>query len=122
MRRKLNINRLHRRLGVITCIFILILSITGILLNHSIDFGLHHITLESDFWYNLYELDKNITDENGYPIHIITLEKVIIDIHNGKILGNIGKYILDSIAILLIIISITGFYLWRKRAKNNRNN
>jgi hypothetical protein len=45
----------------------------------------------------------------------LSLERVILDIHSGRILGDIGVYIVDFFSILFLILSMTGFWLYLKR-------
>lgn len=45
----------------------------------------------------------------------ISLEKIILDIHNGHIIKNLGVWLSDIAAILIIFLSITGLVLWFKR-------
>jgi hypothetical protein len=55
-----------------------------------------------------------------YRAQFLTLERIILDSHSGRILGDIGVVFMDFIALLLIVLSISGLYLWLKYAKNNR--
>lgn len=53
----------------------------------------------------------------------LTEERVLLDLHSGRILGKIGPWIMDIAAILLIILSFTGIWMYAKRtlAMRNRN-
>jgi hypothetical protein len=42
----------------------------------------------------------------------INLERFILDAHSGRFFGKYGIYIIDLAAILLLILSITGIWLW----------
>ncbi len=42
----------------------------------------------------------------------INLERFLLDAHSGRIFGKYGIYIIDAAAILLLILSITGIWLW----------
>ena len=48
---------------------------------------------------------------------MITAEKLILDLHSGRLFGNVGKLLFDAIAIALCVLAITGFSQW-VRAKN----
>jgi hypothetical protein len=49
----------------------------------------------------------------------LSVERVIADIHSGRIVSVTGPYLMDAVAILLIILSITGIAMWlRPRRKN----
>lgn len=54
----------HRRLGLTALILVFILSITGILLNHTEDFKLDEISIESNFILDWYGINPQ-----GSPIH-----------------------------------------------------
>ncbi len=45
----------------------------------------------------------------------ITYERLILDIHNGRILGDIGVWIIDLLAILMMILSLSGVVIWSKK-------
>ena len=42
----------------------------------------------------------------------INLERFLLDAHSGRFFGKYGIYIIDLAAILLLILSITGIWLW----------
>ncbi len=45
----------------------------------------------------------------------LTLEKVVLELHNGYFLGPIGPWLLDLFALLILITIITGFRLHQKK-------
>jgi hypothetical protein len=50
----------------------------------------------------------------------LTLERVLLDIHSGRILPVLGKALLDVIAVAVIVLCISGLLLWGRRG-NRRN-
>ncbi len=64
--------------------------------------------------------DKIAQAELAYRAQFLTLERIIIDSHSGRILGDFGVYFMDFIALLLIVLSISGLYIWVKYTKNSR--
>ena len=42
----------------------------------------------------------------------ISLERFLLDAHSGRFFGKFGIYVIDAAAILLLILSITGIWLW----------
>lgn len=64
--------------------------------------------------------DKIQQAELAYRAQFLTLERIIIDSHSGRILGDIGVFFMDFIALLLILLSISGLYIWVKYTKNTR--
>jgi hypothetical protein len=50
----------------------------------------------------------------------LTLERVILDLHSGRILGQFGVYLMDAAAIALIWLSISGLWIWLQRSKKEK--
>jgi len=42
----------------------------------------------------------------------INLERLLLDAHSGRVFGKYGIYIIDVAAILLLLLSLTGIWLW----------
>ncbi|NOX08679.1 MAG: hypothetical protein GXP22_04185 [Gammaproteobacteria bacterium] len=57
--------------------------------------------------------------EDNYMNHILTVERVLLDLHSGRILGNAGIWLMDIAAILLILLSLSGSYLWWKQKQKH---
>ncbi len=47
---------------------------------------------------------------NGLP-----LERVLLDIHSGRILGNWGGYLMDAVALVFLLLATTGIWMWVRR-------
>ncbi len=45
----------------------------------------------------------------------VTVEHVLLDMHNGRILGQLGVWLLDLVGVLLIVLSLTGIWIWLRR-------
>ena len=52
----------------------------------------------------------------------LSIERVLADIHSGRIVGVAGPYVMDAVAILLIILSLSGLLLWLRPRNGRRNN
>lgn len=50
----------------------------------------------------------------------LSLERIILDAHSGRIFGDFGVLIMDLIAIFLILVSITGIYIWLRYSRLKR--
>lgn len=50
----------------------------------------------------------------------LTLERVVLDIHSGRILGDWGVYLVDLMAILFLVLALSGVWLWGKRRAGAR--
>lgn len=57
-----------------------------------------------------------VTEQQGYP-----LDRLVKDIHTGKIVGDVGTLVLDVISISLILLAMSGFYLWSVYSIRKRN-
>jgi hypothetical protein len=54
----------------------------------------------------------------------LTWERVLLDLHSGRIIGLSGPWLMDIVALSLILMAISGLYLWwqtkpKKRKTNN---
>ena len=112
--------RWHWRIGIIATIFLIILSITGIALNHARLLGLDHIYLDAEWIMSLYNMDlpPDIPPEQAedYRGKGITLERFILDLHSGALIGLPGKVISDLTALAIIFLCLTGAYnLWKRK-------
>lgn len=45
----------------------------------------------------------------------VSVERVVLDFHNGRMLKHYGVWLLDALAFLLIILSLTGLWMWLRR-------
>jgi hypothetical protein len=50
----------------------------------------------------------------------LTLERVLLDLHSGRILGSWGVYLVDAAAVLFLLLAISGVWLWGKRRATAR--
>ncbi|WP_448567863.1 PepSY domain-containing protein [Thalassotalea ganghwensis] len=55
-----------------------------------------------------------------YRSQMLTLERVILDAHSGRIFGDAGVYFMDFIAICMILLSLSGIYVWLRYRQNKR--
>lgn len=47
----------------------------------------------------------------------VSWERFLLDLHTGRVLGSLGRLLLDAAAIVLLIVSFTGLWLWDKRRR-----
>lgn len=45
----------------------------------------------------------------------VSLEHIILDLHNGRIIGKIGTWLVDLLGVLLVALCLSGLWLWRPR-------
>ena len=50
----------------------------------------------------------------------LTLERIILDLHSGRILGNAGVLLVDAAAILFLLLAFSGVWLWGRRRASAR--
>ena len=73
---------------------------------------------EKIVWAKAETLPREITDSLN-SAHI-TLEKLVQDIHSGRILGGLGIWLVDLSALLLLILTITGLWSWLRHRNLTR--
>lgn len=42
-------------------------------------------------------------------------ERVMLDLHSGRLMGSFGPYLMDFAALMLMLLSATGLYNWARR-------
>ncbi|MGS0729088.1 PepSY-associated TM helix domain-containing protein, partial [Shewanella sp. 0m-11] len=42
----------------------------------------------------------------------LTWERVLLDMHSGRFFGSLGPWIMDLVALSLLIMAFTGCYIW----------
>ena len=47
----------------------------------------------------------------------VSLEQFLLDLHNGNIFKGFGKWFLDIVGIFLLLLSISGFWIWIRRRR-----
>jgi len=45
----------------------------------------------------------------------LTWERVLLDIHSGRFFGSLGPWFMDLVALALIIMSLSGIYIWQQQ-------
>ena len=65
---------------------------------------------------NIPEKHKNII-ENKSIGKTITYERIIVDIHSGRLFGAVGVTLVDLVTIGIIILSLTGTITWFRHRK-----
>ena len=56
-----------------------------------------------------------------YRGHGLKLDRVLFDIHSGRLFGELGIYFVDFIAFLIIFLALSGVWLWTMRAIKQKN-
>lgn len=50
-----------------------------------------------------------------YRGHILPVERVLLDLHSGRLFGRYGTLLMDLAALALIALSLTGCWIWLRR-------
>lgn len=61
--------------------------------------------------------ERLIADYRG---RILTLERLLLDLHSGRLFGLPGVLLMDLAAIGFLLLAITGFWMWLLRNNNGR--
>ena len=52
-----------------------------------------------------------------YRGEVLPMERVLLDLHSGRLLGRYGVWVMDAAAVLLIMLAFTGTWMWLKRRR-----
>jgi hypothetical protein len=50
--------------------------------------------------------------------HDLNAERILIDLHTGRLLGFASKWLLDMTALMIIVLSVTGCWLWWRHVRH----
>jgi hypothetical protein len=75
------------------------------------------ISNEGIAWTSPYTLTEQERDRLlvSYRGNGLKLERVILDLHSGRLFGRYGSYIMDAAAIALLWLSLSGLWVWSSR-------
>ena len=61
--------------------------------------------------------------EDLYRGRGVTVERLLTDVHSGRVFARFGPLFMDAVAVLLILLSLTGLLMWMRRGGfGNGNN
>ena len=74
-------------------------------------------------WVNALENADNSAIAEQIRSSRLHWERVLLDLHSGRFFGSLGPWLMDLVALALIIMSLTGCYIWlqQKPAKAKRH-
>ena len=80
------------------------------------------ISNEDIEWTEQYSLDEDEYEKLlvAYRGNGLKLERVILDLHSGRIFGDFGVYLMDAAAIALLWLSFSGLWVWNSRRRKMR--
>ena len=88
---------------------------------HMLDWDV--IINEDIVWSTPIQLDEQqrATLRESFRGKGLTLERVVLDLHSGRIFGGWGIYLMDAAAIALLWLSFSGWWVWwRRRQKQSQ--
>ncbi len=70
-------------------------------------------------WSRLGKLPRSLYDQlvRLYRSSDLTVERVVLDLHSGRIVGNWGVFLMDGAALLMFALAITGVWHWARRKR-----
>lgn len=100
----------HLATGVVVALWLVMMSLTGVAVNHQEDWALTEVEISNRY------LPSHYTDE--FHPETNRLNVVLTDLHSGRFFGAHGKLVSDAIALLVLISVGSGLYsyLLRRRA------
>ena len=64
--------------------------------------------------------DLRLALQSAYRGSGLSLERIMLDLHSGRILGSWGIYLVDAAAILFLLLACSGVWLWSRRRASAR--
>jgi hypothetical protein len=58
-----------------------------------------------------------ISLQDQYRGRGLTIERLLSDIHSGRIVGTVAPLLMDLVALLLIVLSLTGLTMWMRASR-----
>lgn len=76
-----------------------------------------YTSTESIQWSEALELSQQQSQKNQahYASTLLNWDRVMLDIHSGRFLGNWGVILVDIMAFLFVLMGVTGVWIWSRR-------
>ena len=95
--------KLHLVIGLIAALWLIFMSVTGVLINHQEQLGLGDKEISNRVLPSSYSADVRTGTTR--------LNVIIADLHSGRFFGKYGYLISDVVALLLIFSVVSGVYM-----------
>ncbi len=115
---RLKVLRWHRQIGLAASLLMVLLAVTGIILNHNADWGTTHAEVKSEWLMAWYDIDPAQVEQGYAPP--LSLDRILLDLHTGRILGDWGIYLMDAAAIILLLLTFSGIYNWYRSPRRGK--
>ena len=109
-----------KSVSLVVSVFFVVMFITGILLAHRHSFRflatvkVPLVVLPQAYTDRVDRLNDAQSAIPGAHLDGAPLDWVVRDLHTGKFLGTYGVYIYDVLTLALVVLSVTGIYLYIK--------
>lgn len=122
-----NILGYFRWLTVVSAIFIFLIALTGILLEHKNDFHFLQTVRIPGAWLPSKYTERLKTIQSAQHVTgetetTIPLSWIVYDLHSGDILGRAGVIYYDLVAVAMGVLSLTGMWMFIVVTKKRRLN
>lgn len=61
------------------------------------------------------ELELRSQVQSDYAASLISWERLLLDIHSGRVLGSLGIVLVDLMALLFMLMAASGVWVWTRR-------
>lgn len=110
----------HRRVALVVCVWLLVLAGSGLLINHSHDWGLDRSSLAVPLQRLLYGIEPDGEDschgavalESDCAGDSISWERFLLDLHAARFLGGLASILTDLMGGLILLLALSGLWLW----------
>ncbi len=58
--------------------------------------------------------------QRQFQAQFLNWERVILDAHSGRLFGDFGVLFMDIVALILVLLSVSGIYIWLRYARSKR--
>lgn len=83
----------------------------------------HKTTPEGITWSTSTALSPQQREQllTAYRGHGLKLERILLDLHSGRIFGHYGSYLMDGVALALLWLASSGLWVWHSRRRKIRH-
>lgn len=107
-------------------------SLLGANINHLAKTDHEVVIRDGDQWFVLDTLSMQTGNPVSAPLelpkidvlpaalqrnHSISWQKIMQDLHSGRFFGDVGVFVIDVAAIILLMLALSGFWIWYSRRK-----
>ncbi len=64
------------------------------------------------------ELTRKLVEQARYQA--LNWERLILDAHSGRLFGHMGVWLMDAMAVIFVLLGITGLWLWLRFQRSRR--